>query len=210
MARGFGRVITLASGIAMLLAAPFGCGGSGEGSSVEGSGSPCAGELRDRCGGACVGDSDCGAGLYCGSQGTCTADCTPAGGQCSSGETCSAAGRCLPGGIGDLDGGGDGALPDGCVAFELTFEKRTPTVMLLIDQSGSMSSSFGGGSRWNVLHDALMDANTGVVARLEHDVRFGLALYTSHGGSAGGTCPVLTTVPMKLGNYADIESVYAP
>jgi hypothetical protein len=110
-----------------------------------------------------------------------------------------------------IDAGPDGASADGCIKVDVTFEKQTPTVVLLIDQSGSMSDNFGGQSRWAVVHDALMNPTTGIVKNLETEVRFGLALYTSDGGSAGGKqCPMLTEVAMKLGNYAAIKAVYDP
>src|SRR5262249_39603559 len=77
-------------------------------------------------------------------------------------------------------------------------------------QSGSMTENFGGGSRWSVLHDALVDQNSGIVKTLENEVRFGLSLYTSNGGFNGGACPNLTEVPPALGNYDAIRAVYDP
>ena len=76
-----------------------------------------------------------------------------------------------------------------------------------------MTESFSGGTRWNVLRDALMNAQTGIVARLENDVRFGLALYSSRDensdGKVEGACPLLTEVAVALGNYQAINRVYA-
>jgi hypothetical protein len=43
----------------------------------------------------CKTDQDCGAGLFCGSNDTCTADCTPTGNQCGVNEACSSTGRCV-------------------------------------------------------------------------------------------------------------------
>jgi hypothetical protein len=109
--------------------------------------------------------------------------------------------------------GGDGGYfeGDGCVNLDVGFEGQTPTVLLLVDQSGSMTTPFPDGAqttRWSVLHDALMDPVNGVVKQTETVVRYGLALYTSHGGNAGGMCPILQNVPIALNNYNAIKAVY--
>ena len=169
--------------------------------------SPCA-ELGNKCGGSCTGVGDCPAGTHC-SEGKCTAECTPGKSHCNAGEICDGAtGRCtiLIGDGGGGTGPGDGAVGDGCINAKITFEKQIPTVVLLIDQSGSMTESFGGGTRWSVVHSALMDPTTGIVKLLENEVRFGLALYTGDGGN--GVCPTLTEVSTSLGNYAAIKTVY--
>ncbi len=89
------------------------------------------------------------------------------------------------------------------------FDVQIPTVVLLIDQSGSMTAGFGSGTRWTTVRDALGDPQTGVVKALEDQVRFGLTLYTSYNGASGGTCPVLTEVSPALQNHGAIESVFA-
>jgi hypothetical protein len=116
--------------------------------------------------------------------------------------------------------GGVGTLPDAfpgissdarvCAAVEIQLEKQVPDVLLLLDQSGSMTAGFGGTDRWHAMYQTLMDPVTGVVKTLESEVRFGLALYTSTGGSAGGVCPILTQVPIALDNFAAIDAVFAP
>jgi hypothetical protein len=104
---------------------------------------------------------------------------------------------------------GFNAPQDGaCGEAKVTFERRIPYVMLLVDQSGSMTQDFGNGDRWNVLRDALLDASTGIVKKLESEVRFGLALYTSHNGTSGGQCPILASVGAEFGNYDAIRDVY--
>jgi hypothetical protein len=120
-------------------------------------------------------------------------------------------GQCITG-INLDSGSGDGTSGEGCINVDVTFEKQIPTVVLLIDQSGSMEEQFGGaGTRWNVVKNALMDQTTGIVKVLENDVRFGLALYTSHDGNNGGTCPILTDVmPPALANFNAINAVYGP
>lgn len=97
----------------------------------------------------------------------------------------------------------------GCAAVEVTVDQATPTVMLLIDQSGSMTSNFGGRDRWDAVDDTLFGNQNGVVFQLEDSVRFGLALYTSHNGFGGGTCPIITSVDAELGNANALAATYA-
>lgn len=117
---------------------------------------------------------------------------------------------CPDGNCEDLDGFDPGLDPatDNCPGAHVTFERRIPYVVLLVDQSGSMTQDFGNGTRWSVLHEALLDAQTGIVKRLENEVRFGLALYTSHNGYEGGTCPLLNGVDAEFGNYQAIKGIY--
>ncbi|MDC3953376.1 vWA domain-containing protein [Polyangium jinanense] len=206
----------LAMGLAsMVTALASSCGSTSTGTP------PCDSVYAGKCGGFCANDFACADGLYCGNSATCTADCAPGAAGCPTGQTCNVKGRCIPtGGEGGSGGGGGidfvtsntgtGSGADACADVNVNFEKQIPTVMLLIDQSGSMTASFGNGDRWNVLYDTLMDPNDGIVKKLEKDVRFGLALYTSNGGNAGGTCPMLAKVPLALNNHAAIDAVYAP
>ncbi len=118
-----------------------------------------------------------------------------------------------------LDQGGGsiptGANPDtvtsgGCGEVSVVVTPVTPTLVLLVDQSGSMTDDFGGVQRWDALYDTLMNPTDGVVISLQSSVRFGLALYTSMDGDEGGQCPMVTQVPPALDNYAAIDAVYAP
>jgi hypothetical protein len=95
---------------------------------------------------------------------------------------------------------------NGCNDLDVGFEKVIPTVMLVVDQSGSMTASFPGGTRWSVLHDALMN----VATSLQADVRFGLTLFTSPKNAVGLglKCPMLTKVPAMLDNALAIRKVY--
>lgn len=165
--------------------------------------SPCS-ALGDKCGGACSDLSPCPSGTYCGTDGTCTAECTLGGSECKDGKQCNPNGRCVDGLIAD-GGEYDGPLGDGCIQDKVVFEKQIPTVVLLIDQSGSMTQNFGGGDRWNVLRNALMNSSTGIVKLLESEVRFGLALYTGNSNN----CPDLTEVPVALNNFNAIDAVYS-
>jgi len=175
-------------------------------------------DYGSQCGLACASDDDCAAGLNCGSNKTCTAACSQQH-ACASG-TCTFNGRCVGGtnGAGGNTGStgagftvGEGAANgpstgSACGDIIVQFTPQTPTVMLLIDQSGSMDADFGGKTRWDALRDSLMDPNTGVVKPLEGKVRFALTLYSGE----NGTCPDLTqVVPPALNNYDAINTVYA-
>jgi hypothetical protein len=93
----------------------------------------------------------------------------------------------------------------------VSWEREIPTVVLLIDRSGSMLIPLGAqGTRWGVVRDTLLDPNSGVIAKLEGDVRFGLDLFTSLNGQQGGTCPTLEEVKPALHSYSAIKKVYEP
>ncbi len=167
--------------------------------------STCPEGSPERCGNACREDFDCGFGLHC-EDGICTYDCTPDGDECASDQVCGSDGRCE-------DPGPDGGPPpprdggDECPGIDLDLTPTIPTVILLLDQSGSMDEDFGGIPRWDAMEQALLDPGTGVVANLEATVRFGASLYTSHDGFNGGECPILQTVDPALGNYAAIDAL---
>src|SRR6478735_4430486 len=185
----------------------FGCTRSASESHV----SPCESTLS--CGAACSPQVSCESGQYCSVANVCTADCTPSDGNCAAGQSCNSSGRCVVGG--GIEPGvdaGPGERPDGCVQDEVKVTSPIPTVIMLIDQSGSMVEQFGNGNRWNVLRDALIDKNTGIISTLESKVRFGLALYTSENGFGSGTppktCPIITDVAPALNNFAAITAKY--
>lgn len=180
--------------------------------------SPCANQVD--CGATCTATSGCGTGKYCGGDGKCTADCIPGDGRCAGGQMCGPSGKCQGGlvvdsgtGTGDGDGG-PGEPADGCVKVDVKFTKEIPTVVMLIDQSGSMNAKFDMGNRWNVLRDALIAPATGIISTLQAEVRFGLALYTSQNGYGMSepkkTCPIITEVPPALNNFMAISDKYLP
>ncbi|HRI64868.1 MAG TPA: VWA domain-containing protein [Polyangium sp.] len=185
-------------------------------------GAPCDTVYAGKCGAVCASDNTCPAGQYCGLSGSCTADCAAGAAQCTGSQVCNGNGKCVDGsgngGSGGEGGGfigvgstGSGMDPDaGCADVVVNFSKQIPTVMLLLDQSGSMTQAFSNTDRWNALYQTLMNNNDGIVKTLENEVRFGLALYTSIDGNAGGTCPMLKKVPIALGNYSAIDAVYSP
>jgi hypothetical protein len=121
-------------------------------------------------------------------------------------------------GSGDQDGGGADAYDTpnthddggGCPAVNVTLQPVVPTVLLLLDQSGSMDTAFGGGlDRYQAMMAALVAPTTGVVTQLQDSVIFGATLYTSHNGNTGGTCPLLDSVPPALNNYDAIQQLLA-
>lgn len=125
----------------------------------------------------------------------------------------------------DFSSGGGGGAPDAgggggeradaapCAQVEVEVAPVTPTVMLLVDRSGSMTDPFEPEpSRWDALYRTLMDPTSGVVAELEGSVRFGVATYSArdreNDGDIDGACPVMHVVPPALDNYTAIEGVY--
>jgi hypothetical protein len=207
-------MVSAAAALAALLAGAFAsCSGIDNGSVTR---PPCEGVYAGKCGGSCLSDANCAAGLYCSPNGNCTADCAPGAPACPNGLVCTPEGRCKGsgGGTGGGEPFGDGGLTtssgsgqDSCADISVKIEKQIPTVILLVDQSGTMVEPFPGGNRWDVLQNALMDANSGVVKLLEKDIRFGLTLYS--GKDADPVCPLLVSTPIALNNYDTINMTYS-
>jgi hypothetical protein len=196
------------------------CGGS---SSDSG---PCEGdEAPAACEAACDESTPCESGFYCGEDGTCNADCTSEGDQCEDAEECSVDGQCVPGrgdddGDDGDDGDDDGANDDGgdqdCPAVEVSLDPVVPEVILLIDQSGSMTEQFPGapapGRRWDAIVGALVGANDdGVLFQLQDRLRMGASLYTANGNNAddsiSGACPLLDSAEIADTNAAAIKGL---
>ncbi len=186
----------------------------------------------------CDDASDCDEGLVCSDLGHCAAPCRPGSkAGCKDDATCKADGTCPTDrdillGVG---GAGPGEDPPGtggassCIDVDVDFEPQVPTVMLLIDRSGSMKADNFGTAvkeavdagtyvlgdcpmnndwRWNVVRDVLMNPTKGIVKPLEERVRFGLSLYSSDNGQLVGgvpdpnkACPLLINVDIALGNH---------
>jgi hypothetical protein len=170
------------------------CGGT----DVGGLG-PCeTGTPDPACGLACTVDAQCPTGFYCATDGTCTADCSPGGAGCDPGQSCDSSGHCF-----DDTSGNDG---NECPSVTVSPMPRIPTVQLLIDQSGSMTSSFGGTDRWGAVKQALVGAN-GVITTLQDRVVFGASLYT-YNRNTDAVCPRITKTPMRsLNNGTAIASL---
>ncbi len=111
---------------------------------------------------------------------------------------------------GDGDGdptGTEAGETEGCALLDVILIPQTPTLVLLVDQSGSMNEDFGGDTRWNVITDVLINPQTGIVPQLDASIRFGLGLYSSENGELDGVeCPILTEVDPALDNFAAIEA----
>ena len=92
------------------------------------------------------------------------------------------------------------AAPVGCVPGSFTLAKALPTVMLVIDRSGSMSTRFStAGSRWSVLTTGL--AKT--LPLVDGTMQIGALLYPSVAAARGDlTCAVPGTADLlpKTGN----------
>jgi hypothetical protein len=181
----------------------------------------------------------CAAGLYCGADQLCAKDCTSALG-CGASQHCGPNGKCVAGaaptegtppaagagGSSELEpnnanpapfSGGMGAVsvPEvdastTCQMADVSASRVIPTVILVIDQSGSMTESFSGGTRWQVLRDFLLKSD-GLIASLQTQIRFGFAMYSAveHPDNSGTMeCPIVTSVAPKLMNFAAISDVY--
>ena len=105
----------------------------------------------------------------------------------------------------------DNPFPDDgtCGDINAIVNGTTPTIHLVVDQSGSMDSNFGSTNRWDAVYRTLMEDN-GMVSRLQSGVRFGLTLYTSDDGNAGGVCPMLQSVQPKLDNFNAMNAIIGP
>ncbi len=219
--RSHGRVLVQGSLVAAAAALFIQCGDS-EPQSQFVPRDPCEGALKGLCGATCTKDDDCADRLHC-AQGKCTAQCGGSDSLCPKGSGCSSRGRCTTGNGGSAGGivpppdgsagsgasGGDAGV---CADIALKLAPTTPTVVILIDQSSSMDAKFPNDSspndRWTVLRNSLMDPATGVIKRLEGQVRFGVVLYSAEDG-ASTQCPALTRImPPRLNNHAGINAVY--
>ena len=194
-------------GVSLLLGALAGCGGGDDGSLV----SPCKSQLT--CGKACDATNACSSGQFCGSDSTCTAECVAGDKRCGDGKHCGENGKCLSGpvigGLGGASNSGGSSSSGGtevCASTNVDLGHQLPTVLLLVDQSGSMNAMFGTSDRWITLRTALMDPGMGIVKNLQAQVRFGLTMFSGRDGA--DPCPTLTTVPPMLNNFMPIDTAY--
>jgi hypothetical protein len=97
----------------------------------------------------------------------------------------------------------------GCVDITRSYDSEPPTVLLLIDQSLSMSFAFGDATRWEVLREAIIDPDQGLLAALDQTARIGLMLFTGQNGFANPLgCPLITEVPIAFGDVDVVRSTY--
>ncbi len=209
--------------LGLLAVAVPGCSSEQRPPSASSTGPGCAAgtDCQVAAGDSCGSGDVCESGTHCGEAGLCISECSE--GKCSN---CDSTGHCLA--VNPLGELGDdsifkeniGAAPDAgqqvCVDLDVEFQRVTPTVVLLIDQSGSMTEAFPQvdpavtKSRWDTVVETL-SAPDGFLSRLQHSVQFGVALYTSYGGYGGGrrprACPVLEDVAVAKGNFDSIVSL---
>jgi hypothetical protein len=119
-----------------------------------------------------------------------------------------------------------------CASALVQTNKNMPSIVFVIDGSGSMCANFGGSTRWQAVRNALLDPMKGLIYRLQSSVSFGAALYdgtidlglalgsmsmTTQGGceikyvtmKGSGECPALVEVmPPKLSNAMAIDMAY--
>jgi hypothetical protein len=97
----------------------------------------------------------------------------------------------------------------GCVDIQHSYTSEPATVLLLIDQSQSMSFPFGSSTRWEVLRQAIVDPDNGLLAALDQSARIGLMIFTGRGGFSNPLgCPLITEVEAQFGNVDEVRSVY--
>jgi hypothetical protein len=216
---------TTRHGAALSLLWLLACGGGSDGPTI-----PCA-DGDARCGRPCDSAQTCPAALYCSDTAVCAKQCSSEH-ACANAGVCSADGRCSGGtatagvggvggaagaaggggvgaGLGGAGSGGRGNLP-GCGDTVVQAMRVTPTVLLIVDQSGSMTEDFETSSRWTALRDSLLSEPDGLISSLQSQVRFGLSLYSARAGDGPveGMCPLVTNVAPELNNRAAIAATY--
>jgi hypothetical protein len=180
--------------IVVLLAATA-CGSNkGNGNNVCDNSSPPA-ECQTTCDPS--GANTCPVGFHCTAAGTCGAECVQGSTDCGADAYCTADGFCQ---MGDPQ-----MQPDAnCPAVHFTPTKVTPSITLVLDRSGSMTTDFGGVSRYQAMVDGLFGA-TGAVTTTQGQVYFGEALF------AGDQSPCLNlngfTAPRALNNATAMQTL---
>ncbi len=108
----------------------------------------------------------------------------------------------------DSDADSDSDTESTCAEAEVTFDMQIPTVMLLVDRSGSMWDDFGDVDRWTAVRDTLVGPSEGIVRQLESKIRFGAQLYTNDDPYGGGVCPDLVGIDASLNNYDALHELF--
>lgn len=97
-----------------------------------------------------------------------------------------------------------------CASRTVKARRVTPNVVLIVDQSGSMTESFqGAGTRWAALREFLLEDPGGLIASLQNQIRFGLAMYSGLSEEPEAACPVMTHVSPQLNNFQNISASYS-
>jgi von Willebrand factor type A domain len=146
-----------------------------------------------------TGPNTCPAGFHCSVGGTCDAECTPGGDECGPGMMCTDNGACVS--TGGVDGPHNTAPDAECPAIHFTATPTIPSVEVLIDGSGSMTTSFGNTDRYTAVRDGLVGAS-GVITALQASVYFGAAVFTSD-----TPCPTLAKVARAMNDATAIQTL---
>ncbi len=101
----------------------------------------------------------------------------------------------------DTAGSGGGGGQE-CPVLEEVLLPQTPTVQLIVDQSGSMNEDFGSGTRWEAMEETLVGPD-GVVTQLQSSIRFGLSLFRS----TQGVCPDVQSIGAQLDGADEISTL---
>src|SRR5258706_12115724 len=96
----------------------------------------------------------------------------------------------------------DAAIDTLCPAIHFTAMPTTPSIEMLIDQSGSMSSAFGALTRYAAVRAALVASGTGVIDQLQGQAYFGATVYTK-----AFARPALQSVPGTFNNDPPIANL---
>lgn len=107
-------------------------------------------------------------------------------------------------GTDDSPGTDDGGTQ--CGVLDVTVEALAPTVIVLADRSGSMTTVMGGGAqtRWEVLSEVLVDPTSGIITSLAGSIRFGVTLYSND----GTTCPTMVEEPPATNNVDALAALF--
>jgi len=145
--------------------------------------------------GTCVESLNCESHDDCGPASTCNAakqcERSTTGSACSSDSDCYGSDSCFHGYC-------------GCAGEQFEADAVPPNVLIVLDRSGSMDDSAGGGqSKWEVAVAAVDQ----LVTTYGDTIRFGLALYSGDGGSS--CTPGVVSVDTGSGTASDITSAMA-
>jgi hypothetical protein len=146
--------------------------------------------------------NSCPSGYHCAADGKCDLVCTATGNECGNGYSCTTDGYCQ-------NTGNNPPPPDSnCPAVHVTATPTTPSIQLLIDDSGSMANNFadrrpqnGDPVKYTTVRSALVGP-AGVITQLEQSVYFGASLMTDD-----AVCPRLYSVPRAKANKGAIDTL---
>lgn len=212
------RVIVHVAALALALA---GCGPRTYGGASRCEQVPAPAECRLPCDPLPGAPSECPAGWHCAPDGFCDSVCTPGGADCGDGYVCTADGRCVD----------DGTVPPPpvdapCPDVIFTPMPQTPSIGLVLDQSGSMlygliddnttmidkaACATTPNCRFTAMRAALTGP-TGVVTQLQSKVHFGHNQYTcdkEFQPQNDTSVLQLFTTPRALNNAAAIDAQLA-